>query len=249
MTRDSWALGLAGVFFGVLIGWIIGSQSRTDLVAPVAPAAASASTTQQAPAGNPTAPSQATPATLDENQVRGLTEQATQRPTDAAVRSQLGNLYFDAERYSDAIKWYEASLTVNPRDANVSTDLAVSYYYTNQTDRALQQFGVSLGIDPKHLKTLLNMGMVKAFGKQDLNGATEAWQEVVKLAPPDSPEGRAARQALESVKAAHPDTPGAASGGSAPPPAGPPPSRPPSSQQPPAKQPPAQPPPTAKGGQ
>ena len=116
---------------------------------------------------------------------------------------QLGNLYFDAERYDDAIKWYVDAVKLAPNDVNASTDLGVSYYYTNQPDKALEQFAQSLKIDPKHGKTLLNVGIVKAFGKQDLAGATEAWQEVLKLAP-DSPEGQAAKRALDSLQSAHP---------------------------------------------
>ena len=60
------------------------------------------------------------------------------------------------------------ALKLNPNDVNVSTDLGVSYYYTNQPDKALAQFDHSLKLDPKHAKTLLNVGIVKAFGKQDL---------------------------------------------------------------------------------
>jgi tetratricopeptide (TPR) repeat protein len=214
MTRESWVLGIAGVCFGVLIGWIIGSQSRTGAV-PLAPApqTQSAPQTQQAPTQGQTA------APLDLAQVQTLTQQANNNPRDTKVRTQLGNLYFDAERYTDAITWYEAVLAIDPRDVNVSTDLAVSYYYTNQTERALQQFDKSLAVDARHLKTLLNMGMVKAFGKQDLNGAAEAWRKVVELAPPDSPEARAAKQALDSLRSAHPDTGGAAPAASPPAPA------------------------------
>ena len=119
------------------------------------------------------------------------------------ARADLANLYFDAERYTDAIRWYEESLKLNPNDANISTDLGVSYYYTNQPDRALAQFDRSLAVDPKHLKTMLNVGIVRAFGKQDLDGAQKVWEQLVELAP-ESAEGRAARQALDSMKAAHP---------------------------------------------
>ena len=53
------------------------------------------------------------------------------------------------------------------------------------------------------MKTLLNIGVVKAFGKQDLAGAEEAWQQVMQLSP-DSPEGQAAKRGLDSLRAAHP---------------------------------------------
>jgi len=93
-------------------------------------------------------------------------------------------MYFDAERYQDAIQWYEAAFKLNPNDVNVSTDLGVCFYYTNQADRAVRQMEESLRIEPRHLKTLLNLGIVKAFGKQDLAGAAAAWKRSSRSRPP-----------------------------------------------------------------
>ena len=74
------------------------------------------------------------------SQVQALERAAEQNPQDSNVRAQLGNLYFDAERYTDAARWYQASLDLAPANADVSTDLAVSFYYTNQTVKELNQF-------------------------------------------------------------------------------------------------------------
>jgi tetratricopeptide (TPR) repeat protein len=122
-------------------------------------------------------------------------------PENAGAALELANTYFDAEMYPDAITWYEASLTLDPSNPDASTDLGVSYYYTDQTDRALQQFEQSLKLDPAHTKTLLNQGIVLAFGKQDLAGAQASWRQVVALAPA-SPEGQAAQRALVGIEAA-----------------------------------------------
>jgi hypothetical protein len=51
----------------------------------------------------------------------------------------------------------------------------------------------------------LNVGIVKAFGKQDLEGALQAWQQVLEIAP-DSAEGQAAKRALDSLRSAHPSS-------------------------------------------
>ncbi len=91
---------------------------------------------------------------------------------------------------------------ITPKDVNASTDLGIAYYYMNQPDKALAQFDRSLAIDPSHGKTFLNIGIVRAFAKQDLNGATDAWQKVLEVAP-NTEEARAARQALDGVRAAH----------------------------------------------
>ncbi len=194
MSRDSVLFGIAGVFFGILVGWIIGSQQ-----APVArPPTAAAQ-----PAAEPAPARQQTAAPLDERRAASLKEAATRDPKDGRSRVELGNLYFDSERFSEATQWYEEALQVDPRNVGVSTDLGISYYYMNQPDRALAQFERSLGLDPSHAKTLLNVGIVRAYGKDDLPGAVKAWQRVVELAP-DSAEGKVARQALDAVRSAHP---------------------------------------------
>ncbi len=196
MKSDSIAFGIAGVCFGLIAGWIIGSQQ-----AGMGPAAAPAPQAASAPTGGASGTTRA--AVLDEAQVTALKSVAGREASNAAPRVQLGNLYFDAERYDDAIKWYEEAVKLSPNDVNVSTDLGVSYYYSNLPDKALQQFDHSLALDPKHAKTLLNVGIVRAFGKQDLDGASQAWQQVIALAP-DSPEGQAAKRALDSLRSAHP---------------------------------------------
>lgn len=197
MNRDAVVLGVAGVFFGVLVGWIIGSQQGTARPVTQAPAAASA------PQGTPA--QQQAPPPLDESRASALRTTAQQNPRDATTRIQLANMYFDAERFQEAADWYEQALKIDPRDINASTDLGIAYYYMNQPDRALQQFDASLKLDPKHAKTLLNMGIVRAFGKQDLKGAAEAWQKVLEVAPAGSDEARAAQQALDGIRSAHPD--------------------------------------------
>lgn len=197
MRKDSVVFAVAGIFFGLLVGWIIGSQQGAGAPAAAPPAATTAA-----------APAQSAPP-LDEARVSTLRAAAEKNPRDAEARVQLGNLYFDAERFDDAVKWYEDAVKIDPRDVNASTDLGISYYYTNQPDRALAQFQKSLEIDPKHSKTLLNVGIVRAFGKQDLEGAAKAWEQVIEVAP-ESPEARAAKQALEGLRNAHPDLPGGA---------------------------------------
>lgn len=199
MKAESIVFAVAGICFGIILGWVIGIQqaeNRAPLATP--PAAATPAEGQQQ-----------APPPLDEARVQALTTVFNSDPTNAGAAVQLGNTYFDAERYQDAIKWYEEGVRLDPKNPDASTDLGISYYYTRQFDRALQQFEHSLTLDPRHSKTYLNKGIVLAFGKEDLAGAEAAFKQVVALAP-DSPEGQTARKALEGIAAAGHSAGGAA---------------------------------------
>ena len=195
MKSESIAYVIAGICFGIILGWVIGTQ-QARRAGPAAPAPAAASQSSTGGSAQQQAPQ------LDEGRVQALNTILEGDPKNVDATVQLGNVYFDAERWDDAIKWYGRALELDPRNADASTDLGVSYYYSNKPDEALAQFEKSLAISPTHTKTLLNKGIVLAFGKQDLKAAAAEWQKVVELAP-DSPEGQAARRALEGVASAH----------------------------------------------
>ena len=201
MKPESIVLAIAGMFFGLLVGWVIGTQQGSPRLPQPAGVAAAPSPAPQGGAQQAAAPA---PAPVDESRAQALRNAAQQNSNDVQSRVELGNMYFDAGRYQDAVGWYDQAVKLAPKDVNVSTDLGVTYYYLNQPDRALQQFEHSLSVDPKHAKTLLNQGIVRAFGKRDLKGAVASWQRLTEVAP-NSPEAGTARKALENLKSAHPD--------------------------------------------
>lgn len=203
MRSDSIVFAIAGMCFGIILGWVIGTQQAArrgatpvQLQQAATPAPAPAATPE---AGTGAPPRQPPP--LDEGKVQSLLTIIKSDPKNVGAHVQLANTYFDAERYPDAIKWYEDSLKLDPKNPDASTDLGVSYYYSGRTDDALKQFDYSLKLNPKHAKTLFNQGIVLAFGKRDLPGATSAWEKVVQLAP-GTPEAQAAQQGLQGIAAA-----------------------------------------------
>lgn len=200
MKSQGVLLGISGVLFGVLLGWILGSQqlSGPGGGAPQAAAASSAPQAQAAP--------------LDLERAADLERQAKARPDDAKVRADLGDLYFEAQRHDLAIPWYEAAIKVNRTNPQVHTDLALSLFYTNDVDRALKQIDAALAIDPRHLKALLSQGFIRAFGKQDLPGAMRSWEQVIAV-DPNSVEAGEARRQLDGLKSAHPGVSGSGRAG------------------------------------
>jgi tetratricopeptide (TPR) repeat protein len=192
MRLDSIVFAVAGMCFGVILGWVVGVQQAGQTPAAL---------TTAAPAGQPVGGAAPQTPPLDEARVQSLMTVIKNDPENAGAALELANTYFDAEQYADAITWYEESVRIDPSNPDASTDLGVSYYYSGLTDRALEQFEVSLALDPEHTKTMLNQGIVMAFGRQNLVGAQAAWEQVVALAP-NSPEGQAASRALEGIAAA-----------------------------------------------
>src|SRR5215211_3229972 len=100
MKSDSIAYAIAGMCFGLILGWVIGTQqagraggsARLEGTAP-----AQAAAPAQSQSGN-----QRTPPPLDEARVQQLTTILNSDPNNASAAVQLGNTYFDAERYPDA---------------------------------------------------------------------------------------------------------------------------------------------------
>jgi len=178
-----------------LMGWVVWSQR------PVAPVPATVAEAPSLPPASAPPPAPDAPP-LDAARVEELRSAADAAPGDPQVRVELGALYFDSQRFEEAIPWFESALVLEPTLLDVSTDLGVAYFYVDETDRALDQFAQSLEIDPTHAQTILNIGIVRAFGAQDLEGAFAAWEEVQRVAP-GSPEALAAADAIARLRAVH----------------------------------------------
>src|SRR5262245_56881285 len=148
MKFESIGYVLAGMLFGLILGWVLAVQQVGNgaTVAPAPTAAAAA-----APAAQSGQTRQ--PPALNEARVQELTKTVESDPRNVGATKELANLDFDAERFNDAATWYERSLKLAPNDADVSTDLGVSYFYTDRADQALSQFEHSLTINPSHVKT------------------------------------------------------------------------------------------------
>jgi len=192
MKPESIVLTVAGMCFGVLLGWVLATMNDSRL-APAATATAAPAAQPTPSAGNERAPAQ-----LDEGEVQALTTILTNDPNNAGAAAQLAETYFRADRMEDAIKWYREALRLDPKNVNASTQLGMSLFVVQGADPALQQFEKSLQLDPKHARTLLSKGIVLWQGKNDLAGAEAAWRKVIDVAP-DSAEAGLAKQGLDGI--------------------------------------------------
>ena len=198
MSGREWGvLGVAGAFSVAVMGWIVWSERPpAPPEAAEAPVSDARSTTALGAGAAPEA------SEVDPARVATLEEAAAADPDDAAARAALGDLYFEARQFAAAVPWYEEAVALDPADADAGASLGVSYFYDGRAERAVEAFDRVLAANPEHPRTLLSLGIVKAFGLQDLDGAREAWEQVLAVAP-GSAESGAAREALERLGAAH----------------------------------------------
>lgn len=134
-------------------------------------------------------------------QIFELEKMTKENPDDVAAWTSLGNLYFDTGNHQKAIAAYTRSLELNPNNANVMTDLGVMYRRSGQPNKAIESFDKAAKIDPKHETALFNKGIVLMHDLNDLDGAIQAWEELVKRNPSAlSPTGQPVKDLVERMK-------------------------------------------------
>ena len=170
--------GVAGVMFGIIVGYMLG-VSQTG-VGPTPVAAASAQTAA------------APGAAANEQELQAYRNVLASDPKNVRANIELGNRLYDAGRYAEAVPYYQQAFTLDSQNVSVSTDLATALYYAGRADEALAQFDKSLSLDPKHAQTLFNMGIVKRDAKNDPRGAIAVWERLLADVPnyPDAPKVR-----------------------------------------------------------
>jgi tetratricopeptide (TPR) repeat protein len=170
-NKYAWIVyAIAFGMFGTMAGYIIAIETGNR------PAAASVAQAATAPA-NPAAP------ILDESELRAYREILARDPKNFAAAVKAGNLLYDAQRYPDAIGFYQQAFALQPTDINVSTDLGTALWYAGRPDEALAQYEKSLAINGSHAQTLFNVGIVRADGKRDYAGAVAAWDTLLRTNP------------------------------------------------------------------
>jgi len=184
---QAYVLAIICLLAGVAIGYLVRGSSAADAGAtPAQAASAPAGMPGGMPSGMAPMQQQPTPEQLKsmaDAQAAPLLAELKTRPNDAGLLSQIGNMYYDAQAYPEAVKYYEDSLKVNPRETDVRTDMATAYHYMGQPDKAIEEYDEVLKVDSKHANALFNEGMVKWQDKMDMKGAITAWKRLIETNP------------------------------------------------------------------
>jgi len=179
-NTQAYVMAVLCLLVGFAVGYLLRGSVTSSTPAPVPVAQQQAMPPAGMGQGQPT-PEQLK--AMADQQAAPLLEQLKSKPKDAALLTQVGNLYFDAHVFPVAVDYYQKVLAVNPKDAAVRTDMATSLFYLSDFDHAIAEFDHALKDDPKNSNALFNRGIVKWQGKMDVNGAVADWEFLLKQDP------------------------------------------------------------------
>ena len=118
MKAESIAFAVAGMCFGVILGWVLATQeaNRPNPFAPAPGAGAAA----------PPRPVSASRPALDETRVQALQAAIEKDPKNAGNYAQLGNVYFDAEQWPERHRRVRALAQARSRTTRMSAPISAS---------------------------------------------------------------------------------------------------------------------------
>jgi len=183
---QTYTLSVICLIIGLAIGYFLRGSAAPSQTAEATSPVPVAQQTQDPHAGMAQQPQQHMPS-LDEmkkmadKQAAPLLAKLKTDPNNPDLLNQLGVMYRATHQFKTAIDYYQKSLAINPKNIGARTDMASCMYYLGDTDGALAELDKSLTYDPKHIGTLINIGIIKWKGKNDVDGAVTAWQKALKL--------------------------------------------------------------------
>jgi cytochrome c-type biogenesis protein CcmH/NrfG len=181
----------------LLVGFIVGATVAILKTQPmVAPT--------PAPMVAPTVKESGKNITDNEEDIRLAKSILEKEPRDLQALISLGNAYFDADQYQQAIDAYSKALVIDPKNADVRTDMGIMYRKLGQFDKAVEAFRQAAQDQPLHVNSRFNLGVVLKYDKKDFKGAIQAWEEFLKLEAlldPGDERPIMVRQEIESMKA------------------------------------------------
>jgi tetratricopeptide (TPR) repeat protein len=96
-------------------------------------------------------------------QIQGIEQlkaRLAMNPNDFATLSELGDMYFEAGQYFEAIQIYDQAIGVNPMCADCYNDRGLSLHYLGDSNSAIASFDKAVEINPEYVHAWLSKGFV-----------------------------------------------------------------------------------------
>lgn len=119
-----------------------------------------------------------------------LKTRVAQNPRDIAALVELGNLYFDAQKFDAAAGYYKRALALDPTNPDVRNDEAAALHTSGHDLEALAEVDRVLAERPSFPQALFNRGIIlRSMGRR--SDAVLAYRQFLKASPHDAHAGDA----------------------------------------------------------
>ena len=137
-------------------------------------------------------------ATRELGRIFALEREVKSNPNNSDAWLELGNLYFDTNKYQDSIQAYNRHLSLSPGNPNVWTDLGIMYRRAGNPTEAIASFDKALELNPRHAQARFNKGIVLYYDVGFRDEAVKIWRELSEISPNfRTPDGRTIKQFLK----------------------------------------------------
>ncbi len=199
MNRENLLFAIIGILFGFIVGFIFASTMSQKSGPGATPSTAS---TQTMPADHPPTGSQSGP---DPQAVRAQVtesiEKARKEPKNFEAQLKAAELYYQIQRYDQAIEFLLKANALNPTDYRTVAILGVVNLDAGHFDVAEKWYRVALKMKPDDVMTLSGLAAA-TLQKGDAKAAEDAIAKLEKVEPNsvDLPQFREKLASLKSGK-------------------------------------------------
>lgn len=188
MTKDTVTFSIVGLAFGVVIGFMV--ANRINREAAPAPAASAASTA--ASASNSALPPNHPPVggTGSSNSGGALPEvtaaiaKARQNPDNYEAQMTAGDLYYQIQRFPDAVKFYEAANRIRPDADEAIIKLGNALFDAEQYEQAAGWYEKALNKRPRDVNVRSDLGLTYFLREpRDVERAIKEFQASLAIDP------------------------------------------------------------------
>ncbi|MBI5047894.1 MAG: tetratricopeptide repeat protein [Deltaproteobacteria bacterium] len=117
-----------------------------------------------------------------------------EKPNDAKAFAEVGDIYFDQQKFVEAIEYYKKAIALDKEDIDSYNDIGLSYHYIGKSDEGLKYVEEGIKRNPVYQRVWLTKGFILAV-TGNITDAKSAWEKAYSL-DPNSDIGRSAASFL-----------------------------------------------------
>jgi cytochrome c-type biogenesis protein CcmH/NrfG len=201
---QTYTMAIICLVIGLAIGYLVRGSAAATAPALGVQAAVQGSQPAGASAAQQPMPTLSDMKRMADKQAEPLLTKLKSDPKDVDALNKTALTYKSAHQFDEAITYFQKALVLDPKNVPIRTDMASCMYYTGNVDGAISELQKSLSYDPKHAGTLMNLGIIKWKGKDDVAGAVAAWQTLLNSNPGFPQKERIEQLIAEAQQSQHP---------------------------------------------